>query len=410
MSSAYTTRTGDTFESIARKKYGDERYASNIVAANPGASEPLFPGTVLTIPALPGAPTDKNTVAPNADPNEVVVLIDGQRFRFWSSLRLNRTMDAMDTVEFVAPFDPDAPGFKDTFRPFTYKPLVVTVGGSPLFTGTLVGITPSVDNTQKTLNISGYSLPGVLNDCTPPASAYPVEFNELDIKGVAEALCKPFGLAVQFDADPGSTFERVAVDPGNTVLSFLSDLARQRSLVVSSTPEGLLLFQQSTELGAPVASLSQGASPVLSVSPSFSPQQYFSHVTGLEPVLLGTEGSQYTVKNPHLAGVTRPVTFKAGDVQGGDLKTSVEAKLGRMYGNMASYSVTVNTWRDVRGALWDPNTTIKLESPGAMIYSAYEFIVRGVRFERDDNQESAALDLVLPGSFRGEAPEALPWD
>jgi len=410
MSSAYTTRVGDTFASIARKKYGDERYASNISSANPGVSEPLFPGTVVAVPSLPGAPVDRSTNAPSNDDNETAILINGQRFRFWSSVRINRTLDAMDTVEFSAPFDPEAPGFKDTFRPFSYKSLNITVGGDPLFTGTLIGVTPALDNSQKTINVSGYSLPGVLNDCTPPASAYPVEFNDVDLQAIAEALCKPFGLSVQFEGEVGAAFERVAVDPGNTVLSFLSDLARQRSLVVSSTAEGVLLFQQASAPGSPVASLSQGASPVLSVSPSFSPQQYFSHITGLEPVLLGTDGSQYTVKNPHLAGVIRPITFKAGDVQGGDLKTSVEAKLGRMYGNMASYSVSVSTWRDSGGVLWAPNTTVRLIAPNAMVYSSYEFIVRGVRFEREADQESATLDLVLPGSFRGEPPEALPWD
>lgn len=410
MSKTYTTVAGDTFESVSRKSYGDERYASTISAANPGALEPLVPGVSLAVPPIPGVQTDTNTQAPSASPNEVAVLVAGKRFRFWSGMRLTRSVDAMDTLEFSAPFDADDSNFRETFRPFSYKPLVVTVGGAPLFTGTLVGITPSVDTTLKTISVSGYSTPGVLNDCTPPASSYPVEFNDMNLQAVAEALCKPFGIAVQFDGEPGAAFERAAVEPGNTVLSFLSDLARQRSLVVSSTPDGVLLFQQSKPSGTPVAVLAQGASPVLSVSPSFSPQQYYSHVTGLEPVLLGTEGSQYTVKNPHLLGVVRPVTFKAGDAQGGDIKTAVQAKLGRMYGNMAAYSVEVSTWRDPNGALWAPNTTVKLTAPGAMVYSSYEFVVRSVRFDRGESSETATLDLVLPGSFSGEAPEALPWD
>ena len=409
MSSSYTTRAGDTFEAIARRQYGDERFALNIAQANPGASEPLFAGTTLTIPSLPSLPRDKNLQAFGSNENEVAVLIGGQRFRFWSDVRLTRSVDAMDTLGFSAPFEADAPGFRETFEPFSYKPLVVTVGGDPLFTGTLVGITPEVGDKQRTINVSGYSLPGVLNDCTPPASSYPVEFNSVNLQSIAEQLCRPFGISVEFTDNLGPVFERVAVGPGNTVLSFLSDLARQRALVVSSTPEGALLFQQSVESGSPVAVLREDSSPVLSVSPSFSPQQYFSHVTGLEPVLLGTEGSQYTVKNPHLVGVTRPVTFKAKDTQGGDVKTSVEAKLGRMFGNMVAYSVSVNTWRDAQGALWAPNTTVKLLAPGAMVYESYEFIIRSIRFRRSDNKEKAVLDLVLPGSFSGKVPEVLPW-
>lgn len=406
----YKTRAGDTFESIARRVYGDERQAGLLRRANPGAVEPFVAGVSLTTPPQPGTPANKAGQAPASGPNEVAVLIDGRRFRFWSGMRLGRSLDGMDTLEFSAPFEPGAPGFRQTFRPFSYKPLTVTVGGDPLFTGTLVGITPVVDDKQSTIAVSGYSVPGVLNDCTAPASAFPIEFNKQNLQEIAAALAEPFGVAVQFDADPGAIFERVAVDPGDPVLDFLADLARQRSLVISSTPEGALLFQQSQPVGQPVATLRQGASPLLSVVPSFSPQQYYSHITGLESVFVGSDGSQYTVQNPHLAGVLRPLTFKSPDIIGGDIKAAVAAKAGRMYGNMAAYSVAVSTWRDPSGNLWRPNTTVKLEAPRAMVYTPYEFVVRSVLFERDEDSETAQLDLVLPGSFSGETPEAMPWD
>ncbi len=406
----YRTRTGDTFETVARRVYGDDKHAGLVRRANPGAVEPFVEGVSLATPPAPGAPSNKAGQAPSSTSNEVAVLIDGRRFRFWSGMRLGRSLDGMDTLEFSAPFEADAPGFRETFRPFSFKPLQVTVGGEPLFTGTLIGVTPVVDDKQRTISVSGYSAPGVLNDCTPPASAYPVEFDKQNLQQIAAALAEPFGLAVQFDADPGAAFERVAVDPGDKILDFLADLARQRSLVISSTADGALLFQQSQATGQPAATLREGASPVLSVKPSFSPQQYHSHITGLESVFVGSDGSQYTVQNPHLAGVLRPLTFKSPDIVGGDIKAAVAAKAGRMYGNMAAYSVAVSTWRDPAGNLWRPNTTVKLEAPGAMVYSPYEFVLRSVVFERDDTNETAELDLVLPGSFSGETPEAMPWD
>lgn len=410
MSTTYSTRPGDTFESVARRVYGDERRARLVAQANPGVSEPLSPGTVLSTPPAPGTPVNKTPQAPTSTANEVALLIDGTRFRFWADMRITRSLDAMDLVEFSAPFESDAPGFRETFRPFSYKPLDVTVGGAPLFTGTLVGIMPELANSQKTIGVSGYSRPGVLNDCTAPGSAYPIEYNGLDLKAIAEALCEPFGVAVVFTGPVGSAFERVAVDPGATILSFLSDLARQRGLVVSSTPAGELLFQQSAQVGQPVAVLQQGASPVLGVTPTFSPQQYYSHITGRELTRIGTLGSQYTVRNPHLAGVVRPIVFDAQDVEGGEIADAVRAKVGRMYGNMAAYAVQVSSWRDPQGNLWAPNTTVSLEAPGAMVYAPYEFVVRSVRFDRAGSSESAELDLVLPGAFSGQTPETMPWD
>lgn len=403
------TFDGDTFASIARRVYGSETHAGVLAAANPGARPPFRAGETVVTPPLSGA-AGPQPAQPAATQNEVAILIDGTRFRFWTSMRLTRAVDAVDTLELAAPFDPDAPGVRDTFRPFSFKSLTVLVGGVARFTGTLVGVTPSVGNDGKTLEISGYSVPGVLNDCTAPASAYPLEFNNMALPEIAAAIIKPFGLRAEFTAPGGAKFERAAAGASDTVLSFLTDLAQQRGLIISSTPDGALLFQQSARPGKPVATLRQGAAPVISVSPSFSPQQYYSHITGLESVALGSEGSQYTVKNPHLAGVIRPLTFQSPDVQGGDLPAAVAAKAARMFANMAAYSVQVSTWRDPSGALWAPNTTVVLQAPGAMVYKDYEFIVRGVRFEKTATAETAELDLVLPGAFESKLPEVLPWE
>jgi len=409
LSTTYNVIAGDTFESIARKKYGTEKEAGRISRANPGVNEPLTAGTVITIPALPDAPENLPSQLPANQEDEVAVLIDGRRFRFWDKVRITRTIDSMDTVEFGAPFDHTAPGFRDTFRPFSFKPVAITVGGEPLFTGTMVAVSPTIDNGQRTVAVSGYSLPGVLNDCTPPASSFPLEFNGQTLKDIASAVAEPFGLSVDFQGEPGAVFERVACEPGKKALAFLAELAKQRNLIISSTERGKLLFWQSKDAGKSVAKLQQGVAPVLSVTPFFSPQEYYSHITGIEPVTVGLEGSQYTVKNPRLQGVTRPITFNAPDTEGADVKAAVEAKAGRMFGNMVAYSIRVATWRDPSGKLWAPNTTIKLTAPDAMVYDEYEFVIRSVQFERESAAATATLDLVIPGSFNGVIPEALPW-
>lgn len=412
MSTTYDTKAGDTFEGIARVTYGTEREAGRIRAANPGAVEPFAAGVRLVVPVAPsGAPS----TAPSENAEETAVLIDGARFRFWESVRITRAIDSVDTLELSAPFDPNAPDFRDAFRPFSYKRVEVTVGGDPLFTGTMVGVTPDVGPTRKTISTSSYALPGVLNDCTAPASAFStsgsqLEFFSQNLRQIAEKLAGFFGLSVVFEGDAGAPFDPpVAIKAGGKVFSFLAGLAKQRNFIVSSTPRGELLFLQSTDAGQPVAQLRQGEPPLVAVTPVFSPQEYYSHVTGLEPVLVGLQGSQFTVKNPRLPGVIRPLTFEVSDASSADVKAAVEAKAGRMFAGAASYSVTVATWRDAGGALWAPNSTVTLEAPDAMVYSAYSFIIRSVAFTRDRASESAALSLVMPGAFSGKIPEDLPW-
>ena len=410
MPTTYKVVTGDTFEKISRKQYGTEVEADRIARANPGVVEPLSWGIEIAIPVVPGAPQNLPPQTVTRTENEVALILDGKRFRFWDNIQIKRAVDVVDSVEFSAPFDSSVSDFKNAFRPFSYKRVEVTLGGDPLFTGTMVAVNPVLTDSKKTVAVSGYSLPGVLNDCTPPASLPSLEFLDQKLPEIAAAIAAPFGIGVVFEADPGAVFEQVAVNTGEKALTFLTKLAKQRNLVISSTSKGELLFLQSTEGGKPVATLQQGEPPLLEVTPFFSPQEYYSHITGIEPVFIGLAGTQYTVKNPRLNGVIRPMMFNISDSVDAEVKETVEAKAGRMFGNMAAYSARVATWRDPSGKLWEPNTTVTLFAPDAMVYTAYEFVIRSIVFERAASSEMAVLDLVIPGSFSGKIPEVLPWD
>lgn len=409
--SSYIVQHGDTFETISRKAYGDESGQRRIATANPGAFEPLLPGTVLAIPPNPNGTRDRPQQIDANGVNEAALILNGERFRFWESVTLVRTIDAVDAIEFSAPFDPTVPAQREAFRPFTYPGVEFTVGGVRMFNGTAVNMTAEVSADSKTVVVGGYSLPGVLSDCMLPAAAYPQnEFENQTLEDIARSIASHYGLSVKFEGPVGGAFDREAIDIGRKCMEFLSTLATQRGLVIGSDPDGALVFRQSKPVGRPVAILQEGVGPLVSVSPLFKPQQYYSHVTCVEPVIPGTEGIQYTALNTLLRGVVRPYSFKAADVTAGAIPTAAEAKLGRMFGNMANYTVTVNTWRDSNGSLWEPNTTVELLAPSAMVYNPYRFIVRGVVLERNAQTEVATLDLVLPGAFDGKKPESLPWD
>ena len=410
MGTTYVIIAGDTFDRIARKVYGSEVDSPLIIRSNPGLAEPLTPGVIIFIPDKPTAPSVIAQSAAADNENEVALSVGGERFRFWDSVTISLSMDTLDTIEFNAPFEVNNAKFRKTFRPLSFQDLVVTVGGRLLFTGTMLTPKPTITPERRTVSITGYSKPGVLNDCTLPASAFPLEFNGQGLKEIAATVAAPFGLSVKFAADPGAIFERVAIEPGKKVLQVLADLARQRNLVISSTFAGGLLFQQSVSVGRPVARLEEGLSPLTSVTPQYKEQEYYSHVTGLLPTTLGKGGSQFTVNNPRLSGVIRPFTFTAEDTLGADAKSTIEAKVGRMFANAVSYSISVVGWRDPQGALWTPNRTIKLLAPGAMIYNEYEFIIRSVNLIKTGDSETATMTLVLPGSFEGKIPETMPWD
>lgn len=412
----YVIKQGDTLERISTVVYGIPDNGNLILSANPGLdSNNLQPGVIITVPLvqageLMGVPLDTGQIVDQADNiNEVAITVDGKRFRFWVGSSFRRAIGTIDTFAFSAPFEPDQQSFRDAFKPFSFKPVNFTIGGKRELTGTMVDIKPGIGQ-SRTIGVSGYSLPGVLNDCGMPATAYPIEYNSLNLRDIAKSVSRPFGISVDFAPDPGIVFERAALNPETKIFKFLADLAAQRTLVVGNDQRGALTFRQSVEPGLPVARLREGASPVLAVTPTFSPQQWFSDVTGINPSNMGDSGGTFTEKNPFLQGVIRPFAYSAKDTDDGSLKGAVQSKIARMVANAIVYRVQVNTWRDEKGNLWEPNTTLLLTSPGAMVYSETEFLIRAIDFARGSNGDTASIELVLPGAYSGKLPKRLPWE
>jgi prophage tail gpP-like protein len=263
---------------------------------------------------------------------------------------------------------------------------------------------------SATITVKGYSLPGVLNDCNIPYKPEQLEFLNVSLFDIAKALAKPFGLSVNLSANVGAKFSNVKIKPTQKVYDFLSDLAKTRNLILSNNKKGELVFLQSGEPGIPVADLVVGNGIVTDITSNFNEQDYYSHITGIAVVDTNVDGNEYTEKNPFLLNRVRPITFTAKDTDTVNIKTAVNAKTGRMFANMLTYSVSVSSWIDKNRNLWDPNTTISLFAPQVMIYNKYDFIVRSVEFIKTATSESAIIELIPPGGFSGKIPERLPWD
>jgi hypothetical protein len=209
--------------------------------------------------------------------------------------------------------------------------------------------------------------------------------------------------------DTGAAFKKEALEVDKKPLSFLIELAKQRNFVLSSTEAGALLCWRSVTTGSPVARLENR--PAGTVKAAFSSQDYFSEMTGFCPRTRKKKGSKFRERNPWLTNVLRPMAFKLQDTEPGDAPNAVRAKLGRMFANMAAVDVEdLPTWRDPKGNLFRPNTTIELHCPDMMIYEPYEFLIRHVKLKASADSQTASLNLVMPGAFSGESPESLPWD
>lgn len=337
--------------------------------------------------------------------------IHGDYFGYWSEMDIVFELDGFSSVGFRAPFEQSRKEFRETFRPFSFKPVEVLIDLETVFKGTLLDVDPELSKDSKQIRVTCNSLPSVLCDCNMPISALPFEHKKVGLGTLFDLCAAPFGLKVDFRAEEGKPFDKVKLEAGREVFDFLADLTQQRNAVISNTFDGKLLCWQSITSGKPVCDFVEGQAPFSSITPKFSPRKYFSEVTGIAAKKRGKSPAKYTQKNPWLTKVVRPHTFKLEDTERGDAPEATKAFVGRMFGDMASWTIAdIPTWRDQQGKLWQPNTFVSVTAPDAMIYRKSNLLIRSVTLHQDKDSETATLEVVLPGAFNGEVPLQLPWD
>lgn len=342
----------------------------------------------------------------------VALVLGGEYFGFWRDLEIKRAIDTYSTVSFGAPFEPERPEFRKTFRPFSFTPCELLVSLETLVTGFMLDVLPDADPSSRRCSVSAYAKPAVWHDVTAPeALVGKLEFKKLGLQQIAEQIGAPFGIGVDFPDGAGKPFDKVKLDPDKKIQEFLVDLAKQRNRVLTDTRDGRLLCWQSVEPGKPVHAFVEGKEPLVKITPRFSPQDYYSEITGFGKRKRGKSPARWTEHNRWLTEPLRPNTFKLEDSERADVPEATQARLGRMFANMASFTIPdLPGWRDPQGKIWEPNTTVLVTAPGCMIYRETEMLIREVTLRQNENEESATLEVVLPGAFSGKVPDDLPWD
>jgi prophage tail gpP-like protein len=339
-----------------------------------------------------------------------ITLASGESYGRWSEVELVRGLDCYTAVSLSGPFDHERQEVRRAFQPLAFPSVTVTVADELVLTGHVKDVAPNVDAGMSSVGVTAYSVAHELTEICADPKLLPLEFNGLDLRQIAAKLVTAsIGVESVFEGQPGAVFARVRSEPDSTIHSFLVDLALQRGFVLADAPSGALLFRAEAKPGAPVARLE--GQPLVRVSASFDPSSWYSSVTGRASRKAGRAGSKYSEINPlYRASHPRHFTMRIGDTESADVPRTAKAAIGRMVASVVSYTLDLPTWRDPKGKLWAPNTTVTLLAPEAMIYRETELVVRSVTLRQTAEAETATLGLTLPGTFGGKLPEALPWD
>ena len=403
----YTITDENTLSQVARRAYGNGNHWPRIWRANQsqlrsGNPDLIYPGEVIFIPELAELLRDDPGIA-NREPDELSIVVDGLEIVPMAS-KVLLTMDtASDGWTASLPWIPgDNPDIDKRVKPYAYPPAKAYIGGQLVISGYLydTGSALSDDGTVK--NIGGYSRTADLIDSSMRP---PYEESNVTLKQRAEKLVQAHGIKAVFEADTGGPFDRVTAGESDTIYSHLSKLARERGVLISSTPDGNLLFIEANTKAAPVATLEEGQPPVGKYNAEFKGRRRFNTYRAINTTPFGSnEGIAKDERVPR----SRIRTFRVQESLTGEIETAAKWERSKTLADALTIPVPVIGWLDPRGNLWQPNTKVTLISPSIHVPNGFDFLIRSVEFNERGNEKSAVLNLIPPQVYTKEEL-AEPW-
>lgn len=337
----------------------------------------------------------------------MILKIANRKFDYFNQFSLQMRFDAVaSTFGFLAYFDPENEEHKTLLKPLRYQRAVVEHNNETLITGTILSHSFKDSATKSLVSISGYSVPGILEDCEPPADVA-LESAGLNLKELAEKFLKPFNISFTWSKSVedkmNETYDTTECKATQKVKAYLAELAAQKNIILTHTSGGALLFTRAQADLKPVQHFERGA-PGVDFSLSINGQAMHSDIRVVKQadITAGNAGDE-VIKNA-LVPVYRPHTVEQSS--GTDIDTLTAAKNIRAEElKNIKLSITTNTdkWLNSEKTI-RPNMIISVTDPELFLYKKVNWFVESVKLDKTSEKDTAVIECVLPQVYNGNDP------
>lgn len=333
--------------------------------------------------------------------DDVVLKIDGQQWRGWQDISLERSLERCSGA-FSLTLADEAPSLPLDGAIAAGKYCEITFGSDLVLAGWIDTVEPSYNATSHTIRITGRDKVGDLMDCAATVSG-PFEYRNVKLETVVAAILAPYKIKLTVAADTGAPFKRFSIQPGETAFEVIERACRHRALLpVSDGIGGLAIVKPGTENDSG-ETLEFGVN-ILRASSSDDWRDRHSVYISLGHTEADGDEDQETLSKPRgLAKdpeVTRyrpgvAVSEAEGDTLSLDKRAEWQAKVNRARSSTATY--TLRGWRGAAGVLWAVNCLVSLkDKPGRRNGKA---LISALRFTRDNSGTRTELTVVPPDAF-----------
>lgn len=334
--------------------------------------------------------------------NDVVLIVGHHRMTGWDSVRITRGIERCPNDFELSMTARQEQG--EDFTTVTVRPgdtMRLFVGNDLVITGYVDRYRPSITPTSHSITVSGRGRCQDLVDCS--AIYEQGAFLNMTLPQIAKALAGYFGLTVSHPADLNEVLPSAPLNYGETPMQIIDRIAKYEKVLVYEDPQGNLVLAH-TYLGRMNSGIAEGVN-VQEASCEYTMDQRFSDYYGFyQPIdvfgdVPGHFAAMQVMPPEKDVGVPRkrPLVLVAenGDALQRVLKARMVWECNRRRGRSSMLRVTVDSWRDSKGHLWEPNYSVPLSLPSLHIESA-DWLIGEVTYLVDNTGGTRAELTIMP--------------
>lgn len=341
--------------------------------------------------------------------DDLSLTINGKVLYGWDSVRVTRSIEHLPS-DFELSLMDYFPGSDQKQLVVPGDACVVKIGTDTVLTGYIDRWAPMISRARHAVHAVGRSKCADLVDCSATwqnnviSGATPLQ--------IAQRLAKPYGITVTSDVTLSTAVPQFTLNWGESSQEVIDRISRWAALLYYDKPDGSLFL---TRVGTKQAAsgVKQGQN-IQEAAYETGMDERFSVYTGVSmavtPINEASGDSAYdavalaTATDPEAAKMryrNRTIIVESTMTANAQAQACIDWEMNRRYGRSKRLLVTVDSWRDSAGKLWEPNTLIPISLPVFGLDDEV-WLLGEVTFRKDEEGTAAEMVLMPPAAFSVE--------
>lgn len=338
--------------------------------------------------------------------DELTLKVGNKLIQGWGEIRVTRGIERLPS-DFDLSLMDHYPGSDREELVRKGDPCQVMLGDDLVMTGYIDRWNPALSKSRHEIRATGRGKCQDLVDCS---AEWPNNvISQANALQIAQRLAAPYDINVSSDVEDMATVPQFTLNWGESSQEVIDRISRWAALLYFDTPDGNLLLTrvgtrkaasgvaqgENIEYASFTDSMDERFSDYIGVSMSTTPVAEFSPNAGYDAVTLARARDPEAAKMRYR---NRVVIVESTMIATQQAQNCIDWEMNRRFGRSRQLQVTVDSWRDKSGKLWEPNTLIPISLP---IFGLKDelWILAEVTFMRGEQGTTARMVLMPPAAF-----------